>query len=281
MILEHQEIHLMGKKVFERVVVSDQFKRPNYLENEACFLYLMNGSNVSYSQSGSIHMSDGEGVLMKCGNYLFDLNPKADSGTAEMVAIHLHPDVLEYAFGASLYKVINEDAADTSKSSVLVKRNQLVETFFNSLRPYFTTSLIRNEELIATKLREVILLLLHTASSSSLKEVLSVLFTPRTYSFRQTIAEHIFSDLSIPDLANLTHLSLASFKREFHRVYNESPASYIRNKRLERAAELLKVSDSEVSQIAMDCMFKSSSHFISAFRKKYGLSPKEYRLSQN
>ena len=75
--------------------------------------------------------------------------------------------------------------------------------------------------------------------------------------------------------------SLASFKREFKKIYEDSPANYMKNRRLKKAAELLIVSDERVSSIAQDCQFGDTVHFSSSFKAKYKLSPSEYRLSQS
>jgi len=106
------------------------------------------------------------------------------------------------------------------------------------------------------------------------------LFSPTTYSFTQIIDAHIFSDLSTEDLAQLTNLSLSSFKREFKRVYNDSPANYIRNKKLEKAAELLVISPERITDIAYDTGFNDLAHFSKCFQEKFGTSPSGYRLDQ-
>ena len=71
MLIEHRVLNLFDKKVFEKAVVTPPFKRPNPLPNEACFLYVTEGWNNTYSEEGHISMQQGEGVLMKCGNYMY------------------------------------------------------------------------------------------------------------------------------------------------------------------------------------------------------------------
>lgn len=53
------------------------------------------------------------------------------------------------------------------------------------------------------------------------------------------------------------------------------------NNRMEKAAELLIISDKRISVIAHDCLFGDTAHFSSAFKIKYQLSPSDYRLSQS
>ena len=56
-----------------------------------------------------------------------------------------------------------------------------------------------------------------------------------------------------------------------------SPADYIRDKRLERAASLLKTTDMGIQEIAAQLQFCSHSYFTDSFRRKYGVSPAKYR----
>ncbi|WP_240613043.1 helix-turn-helix domain-containing protein [Chitinophaga parva] len=71
---------------------------------------------------------------------------------------------------------------------------------------------------------------------------------------------------------------MSSFKREFTKLYNDSPANYIKAKRLEKAAELLQASDNRITDIALDCGFNDLANFTKSFRDKYNVTPSNYRL---
>nr|WP_246164386.1 AraC family transcriptional regulator [Xanthovirga aplysinae] len=105
------------------------------------------------------------------------------------------------------------------------------------------------------------------------------LFSERTFSFKEVIDANICHPRSIEELAQLTNHSLSSFKREFKKIYNATPAVYILDKRAEKVAELLKLSDESISSIGYHCGFTSPSHLSRVFKNKYGVTPKEFRLS--
>lgn len=146
---------------------------------------------------------------------------------------------------------------------------------------YFENPAVVDEELLVLKFKEIVLLLLKTEDAPSIIEIMHNLFSPKSFPFKEIVEGHIFSPLSISDLAELTNNSLASFKRVFKKIYGDSPASFIKNRRLEKAAELLMVSDERISSIAQDCQFGDTAHFSNSFKAKYKLSPTEYRLSQS
>jgi transcriptional regulator GlxA family with amidase domain len=91
---------------------------------------------------------------------------------------------------------------------------------------------------------------------------------------------HVYSRLSIEKLARLANLSLSSFKREFRRVFNDSPAHYLKHKKLERARQLLEKTDRQINKIAFECGFEDFPHFCRSFVRHAGLSLGAYRLQK-
>jgi AraC-like DNA-binding protein len=134
-----------------------------------------------------------------------------------------------------------------------------------------------NEDIPVLKLKEIILLLAQTRNASVIRVILSQLFSSSTYSFKQIIEANLFSQLTIEQLAEQNNLSVSSFKREFAKLYHDTPASYIKNKKLEKAAELLLVSNQRVSEIAFNCGFNDLATFTKSFSDKYHISPTNYR----
>jgi AraC-like DNA-binding protein len=129
------------------------------------------------------------------------------------------------------------------------------------------------------KLKEIILLLSQTQGAETIRVILSQLFSPTTYTFRQIIEANLFSQVNVDGLAQKTNLSVSSFKREFRKLYNDSPASYIKAKRLEKAAGLLLISDERITDIAFECGFNDLANFTKSFSDKYNVAPTIYRTN--
>ena len=72
-------------------------------------------------------------------------------------------------------------------------------------------------------------------------------------------------------------LSRRQLQRKLRDTSNISPSEFIRDMRLERAAQLLESDVGTVSEIAYKVGFSKPSHFSELFRKKFGKSPTEYR----
>ena len=56
-------------------------------------------------------------------------------------------------------------------------------------------------------------------------------------------------------------------------------SDHINNIKLEKAAELLKLNEMNISEIAYSLGFSSTNYFSTAFKNKFGVSPKEYKTS--
>ena len=63
----------------------------------------------------------------------------------------------------------------------------------------------------------------------------------------------------------------------FHRGTGRLLSHFLKEKRLEKAARLLKSGNLRVSQIARRCGFDSENYFRQQFRERYGMSPRQFR----
>lgn len=83
-------------------------------------------------------------------------------------------------------------------------------------------------------------------------------------------------DLKVEMLAEEVGLSRAQLHRRLKELTGISSGEFIRNIRLKKAAELLSERKVNISQVAYLVGFSSQTHFSTAFRKFYGISPTEY-----
>jgi len=85
--------------------------------------------------------------------------------------------------------------------------------------------------------------------------------------------------LDVRVLARAARLSPAHFSREFRRAFGASPHQYLLNRRLERAASLLRTTDRTVSDICFTVGLRSVGSFTTSFGRMFGMSPTAYRAA--
>ncbi|MBC2845715.1 helix-turn-helix domain-containing protein [Winogradskyella flava] len=281
MVKEHLQFTLFEKGIFERVVLKPPMKAPGIMHNEACFLYAVEGESKVFSAVSDIMLRTEEAVVMKCGNYLNDWLETTEQSFCQAIAIHFYPDVLKKLYDKELPEFF-KSVKDIQPTCIeKVKSSRLLKNYINSLQFYFENPDLVNDELLKLKLKEIILLLVNTDKSGSMKGLLASLFTPTEYSFKELVEANIYNNLSLDELALLHGVSLSSFKREFNKVYKESPGRYFKRRKLERAAKLIISTNERIGEIAFNCGFSEVAHFSNSFQDQFGCSPTAYRVSQN
>ena len=91
------------------------------------------------------------------------------------------------------------------------------------------------------------------------------------------IYNHIHDRITIEDLAEHTDLSPSYLSRLFKKELGIAVSDYIREKKIDKAQNLLKYSDFSLVEIANYLSFSSQSHFIQTWEKLVGMTPKKYR----
>lgn len=86
---------------------------------------------------------------------------------------------------------------------------------------------------------------------------------------------------SLQELAEEIGLSLKKLKEGFKQIYGDSVFSFLFDYKMEVARKLLESGDNNVNEVGLKVGYSTSSHFIAAFKKKYGTTPKKYLMSLN
>lgn len=91
------------------------------------------------------------------------------------------------------------------------------------------------------------------------------------------IRQHYPEAVSVADLAEVCHFNEYYFMRFFKRHMNMTCMEYLNGYRLEIAAGRLLSGGGSITETALDTGFRSVSYFNRVFRKKFGMTPGEYR----
>ncbi len=81
---------------------------------------------------------------------------------------------------------------------------------------------------------------------------------------------------SLQELANEVGLTLKKLKDGFKQIYGDSVYSFLFDYKMEYARKLLEMNQHNINEIALRVGYSTASHFIAAFKKKYGTTPKKY-----
>ena len=86
---------------------------------------------------------------------------------------------------------------------------------------------------------------------------------------------------SLKELADEIGLSLKKLKEGFKQIYGDTVFGFLFEYKMEVARKMLEAGDNNVNEVGLKVGYSTSSHFIAAFKKKYGTTPKKYLMSLN
>lgn len=126
-------------------------------------------------------------------------------------------------------------------------------------------------------------LLIQIMRSQKLVPVLinSVKMTKECGQIKRYLDSNYSEAITLDALAKKAHVNKYYLVHAFTRYTGLSPISYLSRKRLQVGQELLVSTDYSISQIAQCLGFSSQSYFSQVFRKETGMTPNEYRKTQN
>lgn len=85
----------------------------------------------------------------------------------------------------------------------------------------------------------------------------------------------------LEELADQVGISLKKLKMGFKQIYGDSVYSFLFDYKMDYARKLLDSGSYNVNEVGLKIGYSTSSHFISAFKKKFGTTPKKYLMSMN
>ena len=92
------------------------------------------------------------------------------------------------------------------------------------------------------------------------------------------IDKHSHENIRVEELAEMCHMSYSYFAKTFHKLYGQSCKGYIEFIRLNKVENLLLFTNYDLNYISNETGFADCSHLIRIFKRKYGVTPKQYRM---
>jgi AraC-like DNA-binding protein len=279
MINQKQTLSLFDQPLFSLIDMRTPSEEGLQLPADACVAYILEGDGQSFSEAEGIAARPEEAIVSYCGLTLGSMMSDLPAGRVHTVMVHFNREVLNKVFEGEKPQLWEELQRPVTRYVVQTAANELLRHYFSSIVFLFENHAALTEHMLKLKLKEIILLLLQSDNSEYVRQIIKSLFSEREFSFKELVEAHIEQTDSIENLAMLTHCSVSTFKRRFREIFDTTPAKYRLRLRLSRVADLLKTSDSPISSIGYACGFETPEHLSRAFKKQYGLSPSQYRLS--
>ena len=152
-------------------------------------------------------------------------------------------------------------------------KSPLLDSFFDSMLPYFNLKYQLPSDLSQLKIREAITIL--RTVDRNLDAILSDFSEPHKINLVDFMQKNFMFNMSMEKFSYLTGRSLTTFKRDFKRAFNVTPQKWLTQKRLELARFKITEQNKKPIDIYFEVGFENLSHFSYAFKKEFGINPRE------
>ena len=137
-----------------------------------------------YSPTQKIVAKDNESILMKCGNYIANFRDVTPTSQFKSVVFHLDPEVIKKAFGEQEMGFLRVERSGIRLDPALkIEQNELLDSFVNSMMPYFNHPNLVREELLLLKLKELVHILSDSGNNEIISQFLGTLYTREEIEF--------------------------------------------------------------------------------------------------
>ena len=98
---------------------------------------------------------------------------------------------------------------------------------------------------------------------------------------KEIIISRMAEPPSLHELAAEIGLNLKKLKEGFKQIYGDTVYSFLFDYKMEHSRKLLESNQFNVNEVGLQVGYSTASHFIAAFKKKFGTTPKKYVMSLN
>ena len=241
---------------------------------EHAIIYVLEGEKRFVSPTQDVYVKKGQILFFQRGCY--SMNESIDTNYRSLV--FFFPEKLLKEFVAQNLTLFEDYTQSSFEQILSLKSNGNFDLFVDSLIPFFSARTNLLNQFLKLKFDELMLHLLDLDRSNQFRITLFNIYQGQKIDLSFFLENYYLKPLSINELARISGRSLSAFKRDFELQFNTSPAVWIKNKRLEYAFFLLQNSQKNVSEISLEIGYESVSHFIKAFKEKYGFTPNKMNV---
>ena len=105
--------------------------------------------------------------------------------------------------------------------------------------------------------------------------------SPEIFMCIQYISNHVNQNIRVAEIAKELNIDRSTLSKKFKRELGFNISAYIMRRKLEEAKSLLTYTDKTISEISEYLCFSTQAYFQNVFKKKYGMTPREYRLKSS
>ena len=236
--------------------------------------FLRTGTKEVIGDDKRVQIGNEHFVIMKSGNCL--MTEKVSDSFKVYQSILLFFSDKEVLYFLEKYNQLSSRFKNY-KSFYIFEYDNFIQNFVKSLEQILKLPKSIQAKILKNKFEEIMLYLVHQNNAVFLNSL--VQNVDDKISRLSNIAENNkHNRLNLEELAFLCNMSVSTFKREFFKLYQNTPMKWFNEQRLNHIAFMLKTKRNRPIELYEDAGYENFSNFVQAFKKKFGMTPKQYQM---
>ena len=247
----------------------------DYWTQKNYFCYTIKGNLRWKTHNSEYYVSEGDALFLKKGAHR--VYKILDDSEFCALLIFMPDEFIKSTLEAHTPKMHNGYNIVPTDGVIPLELNEVLSAYFFSVLNYFSQDTPPLKELLEIKFKELIMSILSGGKNSLLCHYFHEVCHDQKRSIKSIMEDNFAFNLKLAEYAKLCSRSLATFKRDFVKIYHTTPGRWLKVKRLEYAKFLLETTDMNINEITLESGFENTSHFVKSFKETYQYPPLHYK----
>lgn len=236
--------------------------------------FLRTGTKEVIGDDKRVQIGNQHFAIMKSGNCL--MTEKVSDSFKVYQSILLFFSDEEVLYFLEKYNQLSSRFKNP-KSFYIFEYDNFIQNFVKSLEQILKLPKSIQAKILKNKFEEIMLYLLHQNNADFLNSLVQNV-DDKLIRLSNIAENNKHNRLNLEELAFLCNMSVSTFKREFFKLYQNTPMKWFNEQRLNHIAFMLKTKRNRPIELYEDAGYENFSNFVQAFKKKFGMTPKQYQM---
>ena len=265
-----------NKNQYDCLIQKKSYFYPQYqiLENEQKALFIIRKNTLILQNcTDTVTVNQDQVIFLQQGNYT--IKTPATEPT-EIIYIPLSDDFLR-DFISKYNDILSRIERDQDFSSAFIcfQNSPLIQFCSNGFE--YMTIHSCPETFTQLRIEELLILLLSTEQGSDLMALLRQLSHRQIDRLKLFMEKNHLKNWKLKQFAREFGMGLTTFKELFNHVYGTSPRTWICERRIIYAHQLLLTTEMSIVDISMESGFSSQSYFTQSYHRRFNMTPSKAR----
>jgi len=254
-------------------------REKSVLKRNAVSLVIRGQKTIQFPEK-AVETNDREIHFLSSGNSISSFDISRGQEFESILIFFDDNEFIDFSVGNSdLIDEARREYSPASSRYVSIAKDDFIRNYIASILLMVQGGKVVSLEMKRLKLWELLLYLLENYAEKFVSFLCRGKAVENELAIRKVVEANVTSNLTLEEMSFLCNVSLSTFKRQFTKIYKSSPADWFLEQKMKIASDLLRSQKERPGEIWFKLGFETHTGFTRSFKKRFGISPKDYRLT--